>query len=60
MPKSRHRKNHKKKVAVRRKKIEQKRHTFMKNLQEKFGTEVAEELAKQQKQSGQEPEELNI
>lgn len=60
MPKSRHRKNHKKKVAARRKKLEQKRHTFMKKLQEQYGEEIAEELAKQQKQTGQEPEELNI
>jgi len=60
MPKSRHRKDHKKKVAARRKRLEQKRLAFTKKLQNQFGTEVAEELAKQQKQTGQEPEELNI
>jgi len=60
MPKSRHRKDHKKKVAARRKRLEQKRHNYVKKLKEQFGSEVAEELSKQQKQTGQEPEELNI
>lgn len=60
MPKSRHRKNHKKKVEARRKRLDQKRYSYIKKLESQFGSEVAEELAKQQKQTGQEPEELNI
>jgi hypothetical protein len=56
MPKSRHRKDHKKKVAVRRQKLDEKRRTFYKKLESQFGEEVAKELAKQQKQSGEEPE----
>jgi hypothetical protein len=56
MPKSRNRKNHKKKVAARRERLEQKRRSFYKKLQEQFGEEVAKELAEQQKRSGQEPE----
>jgi len=56
MPKSRNRKNHKKKVAARRERLEQKRRSFYKKLQEQFGEEVAKELAEQQKRSGEEPE----
>jgi|32_taG_2_1085360.scaffolds.fasta_scaffold00710_33 Arc/MetJ family transcription regulator len=56
MPKSRHRKNHKKKVAARRQRLEQKRRAFHKKLRDQFGEEVAKELAKQQAQSGEEPE----
>ena len=56
MPKSRHRKNHKKKVAARRQRLEEKRRSFYKQLQDQFGEEVAKELAEQQKRSGQEPE----
>ncbi len=56
MPKSRHRKNHKKKVAARRQRLDQKRRTFYKKLENQFGEEVAKQLAEQQKQSGEEPE----
>lgn len=56
MPKSRHRKNHKKKVAARRQRLEQKRRTFYKKLENQFGEEVAKQLAEQQKRSGEEPE----
>lgn len=59
MPKSRHRKEHKKKVAARRQKLDEKRNAFYKKLRDQFGEEVAKELAKQQKQSGEEPE-LNV
>jgi hypothetical protein len=56
MPKSKHRKDHKKKVAVRRQKLDEKRRVFYKKLEAQFGEEVAKELAKQQKQSGEEPQ----
>jgi hypothetical protein len=56
MPKSRHRKDHKKKVAARRQRLDEKRRSFYKKLQSQFGDEVAKELAKQQIQSGEEPE----
>lgn len=56
MPKSRNRKEHKKKVAARRQRLEQKRRSFYKKLQDQFGEEVAKELAEQQKRSGEEPE----
>lgn len=58
MPKSRHRKNHKKKVAARRQRLEQKRRSFYKKLQDQFGEEVAKELAEQQKRSGEEPQDV--
>lgn len=58
MPKSRHRKDHKKKVAARRQRLEQKRRSFYKKLQAQFGEEVAKELAKQQKMSGEEPQDV--
>ena len=58
MPKSRHRKNHKKKVAARRKRLEEKRRAFYKKMQAQFGEEVAKELAKQQIQSGEEPDNI--
>lgn len=56
MPKSRHRKEHKKKVAARRQRLDEKRKAFYKKLRDQFGEEVAKELAKQQIQSGEEPE----
>ena len=56
MPKSRHRKDHKKKVAARRQRLEQKRRSFYKKLEDQFGEEVAKELAEQQKRTGEEPE----
>lgn len=56
MPKSKHRKNHKKKAAARKQRLEEKRKSFYKKLQEQFGEEVAKELSEQQKRSGQEPE----
>jgi hypothetical protein len=56
MPKSRNRKDQKKKVTARRQKLDEKRRAFYKKLKDQFGEEVAKELAKQQKQSGQEPE----
>jgi hypothetical protein len=59
MPKSKHRKDHKKKVAARRQRLDEKRKSFYKKLEAQFGEEVAKELAKQQKQSGEEPE-LNL
>jgi hypothetical protein len=43
-------------VAARRQKLDEKRRTFYKKLESQFGEEVAKELAKQQKQSGEEPE----
>ncbi len=58
MPKSRHRKDHKKKVAARRQRLEQKRRSFYKKLQAQFGEEVAKELAEQQKRSGEEPQDV--
>tara|TARA_R110002126_G_scaffold46570_1_gene131051 strand:+ start:296 stop:472 length:177 start_codon:yes stop_codon:yes gene_type:complete len=56
MPKSKHRKNHKKKVAARRERLEQKRRAFRKKLESQFGEEIAKKIAEQQKQSGEEPE----
>lgn len=56
MPKSRHRKNHKKKVAARRQRLDQKRRAFYKKLESQFGEEVAKQLSKEQKRSGEEPE----
>ena len=47
MPKSRHRKNHKKKVAARRQRLDQKRRAFYKKLENQFGEEVAKQLAEQ-------------
>ena len=58
MPKSKHRKNHKKKVAARRQRLEEKRRAFYKKMQDQFGEEIAKELAKQQKQSGEEPDNI--
>jgi DNA-binding transcriptional MerR regulator len=58
MPKSKHRKNHKKKVAARRQRLEEKRRAFYKKMQAQFGEEIAKELAKQQKQSGEEPDNI--
>jgi hypothetical protein len=55
MPKSKHRKDHKKKVAARRQRLDEKRKAFYNKLQAQFGEEVAKELAKQQIQSGEEP-----
>ncbi len=60
MPKSRHRKNHKKKVEARRKKLDQKRYSYRKKLEAQFGEQIANEMAKQQKQTGEEPEQLNV
>jgi hypothetical protein len=59
MPKSKHKKDHKKRVAARRQRLDEKRKSFYKKLEAQFGEEVAKELAKQQKQSGEEPE-LNL
>ena len=56
MPKSRHRKNHKKKVEARKKRMQQNRDLFEKKLRDQFGETIAKEIAKQQRQSGQEPE----
>ncbi len=56
MPKSRNRKNHKKKVAARKQRIDGKRKMFYKKLEEQFGEEVAKELSKQQIKSGEEPQ----
>jgi len=58
MPKSRHRKDHKKKVAARRQRLDEKRRGFYKKLQSQFGEEVAKELAEQQKRSGEEPQDV--
>lgn len=60
MPKSRHRKNHKKKVAARRKRLDQKRYSYRKKLESQFGEQIAKEIAKQQKNTGEEPEQLNV
>ena len=54
MPKSRHRKNHKKKVVARRKRLEQKRASFRKMMEEKYGEKIAEELLKQTKLNNEE------
>lgn len=59
MPKSKNKKDHKKRVAVRRQKLDEKRRAFYKKLESQFGEEVAKELSKQQIQSGEEPE-LNV
>ncbi len=56
MPKSRHRKNHKKKVAARRERMEQKRRAFRKKLESQYGEEIAKQIAEEQKRSGEEPE----
>jgi hypothetical protein len=56
MPKSRHRKNHKKKVAARRERMEQKRRAFRKKLEAQYGEEIAKQIAEEQKRSGEEPE----
>ncbi len=56
MPKSRNRKNHKKKVAARRQRLEQKRRAFRKKLEAQFGEEIAKQISEQQIQSGEEPE----
>jgi hypothetical protein len=58
MPKSKNRKNHKKKAAARKSRLEEKRRIFYKKLQNQFGDEVAKNLAEQQKKSGQEPENI--
>ena len=60
MPKSRHRKNHKKKVEARRKKLDQKRYSYRKKLESQFGEQIAKEIAEQQKHTGEEPEQLNV
>ena len=44
MPKSRHRKNHKKKVAARRKRLEEKRRAFTKKFREQFNEEMLKEI----------------
>ena len=59
MPKSKNEKDHKKRVALRRQKLDEKRRAFYKKLEAQFGEEVAKELSKQQIQSGEEPE-LNV
>jgi hypothetical protein len=59
MPKSKNKKDHKKRVALRRQKLDEKRRAFYKKLEAQFGEEVAKELSKQQIQSGEEPE-LNV
>jgi hypothetical protein len=56
MPKSRHRKNHKKKVVARRERMEQKRRAFRKKLEAQYGEEIAKQIAEEQKRSGEEPE----
>ena len=56
MPKSRNRKNHKKKVAARRERIEQKRRAFRKKVEAQYGEEIAKQIAEEQKRSGEEPE----
>ena len=60
MPKSRHRKNHKKKVEARRKRLDQKRYSYIKKLESQFGEQIAKQIAEQQKQTGEEPEQLNV
>ena len=45
MPKSRHRKNHKKKVVARRERMEQKRRAFRKKLEAQYGEEIAKQIA---------------
>lgn len=60
MPKSRHRKNHKKKVEARRKRLDQKRYSYRKKLESQFGEQIAKQIAEQQKQTGEEPEQLNV
>jgi len=47
MPKSRHRKNHKKKVKARRLRLEQKRNSYYKKLEEAYGQEMAKKLKEQ-------------
>ena len=56
MPKSRNRKDHKKKVAARRQLLEQKRKSFYNKLREQFGAELAEQISKERIKNGQEPE----
>lgn len=58
MPKSKHRKDHKKKVAARRQRLDEKRNSFYKKLKDQFGEDIAKQLAKQQVQSGKEPENI--
>jgi hypothetical protein len=47
MPKSRHRKDHKKKVTARRERLENRRKNFYNKLREQFGEELAKELSKE-------------
>jgi hypothetical protein len=47
MPKSRHRKDHKKKVTARRERLENRRRSFYNKLREQFGEELAKELSKE-------------
>ncbi|MDB4326358.1 hypothetical protein N9966_00935 [bacterium] len=44
MPKSKHRKNHKKKVAARRKRLEEQRRSIKKKLQEQFSEQLMKGL----------------
>lgn len=48
MPKSKNRKNHKKKVAARKKRLEEKRRVLKQRLQTQFNEELAKQMAKKQ------------
>lgn len=54
MPKSRHRKNHKKKVAARRKRLEEQRKALNKKFREQFNQEMLDELSKKGETSNKE------
>lgn len=60
MPKSRHRKKHKKKLAHRRLMQEHKKRAYQKKLQEVWGEELAKAMAEQQAKEGGDQDMDNI
>jgi hypothetical protein len=58
MPKSRHRKNQKKKAAHRKLMQEHKRKAYQRKMEELYGQELAKIIAEQQKSEGGDPNNL--
>ncbi len=54
MPKSRHRKNHKKKVAARKKRLEEQRNSIKKKLQEQFDEQLMKGLEVEENSNNEE------
>lgn len=52
MPKSKHRKNHKKKLAQRKEKINQAKNGYKKKLQELYGEHMAKAIEEQKLKNG--------